>query len=82
MQNACMTTITIRNVPTETHAELVKRAAAEGMSLQEYVKQTLIERARKPDMRELMDRIERRVNASGTHLTTEEILEYKEADKR
>ena len=42
MQNACMPSITIRNVPDETHEELAARAAASGKSLQEYLRAELI----------------------------------------
>ena len=82
MQNACMKTITIRDVPEETHAELVNRASAAGQSLQEYLKATLIEKASKPDMKTLLERIEKRVQANPNKLTLEKILEYKDADKR
>ena len=82
MQNSCMTTITIRNVPKDTHAELLKRAAAAGQSLQEYAKQTLIEKAKKPDMQALMARIENRVRENPNNLTVEKILEYRDASRR
>lgn len=41
-----MATIQIRDVPDEVHAEHQARAAAAGMSLQEYLKAELIEAAR------------------------------------
>ena len=76
MQTACMTTITIRNVPEETHAELVARAAAAGQSLQEYLRTTLIKTADKPGNEALMARIRERKAKYPNNLTTEKILEY------
>ncbi len=48
------TSITIRNVPDDTHAELVARAALSGQSLQEYLRGHLIQLTSKPDMKVLM----------------------------
>lgn len=41
-----MATIQIRDVPDDVHAEYRSRAAAAGMSLQEYLKAELIDGAR------------------------------------
>ena len=76
-----MTTITIRNVPEETHAELVVRAEKAGQSLQEYLKGLLEKEASRPDMRILMARIRDEKLASGESLSTEKILEYRNADR-
>ena len=78
MQNACMTTITVRNVSAATHAELVRRAAAKGQSLQEYVQGLLDEAAERPDMQELMARIRERKAKYPSNLTTERILELRD----
>jgi len=82
MQNACMTTITIRDVPKDVHAILVARAGKQGRSLQELLKAILEREASRPDMSDLIERIEKRVKSSESHLTVEQILEYKDADKR
>jgi plasmid stability protein len=50
-------TITIRNLSPETKAELRRRAAANGQSLQAYVLQLLIELARRPDPLEIAARV-------------------------
>lgn len=76
MQNACMTTITIRNVSEATHAELVARAAERGRSLQEFLKAVLDDTAQKPDMQTLMARARERVRNNPNTLTTEKIIEY------
>ncbi|MHB1488080.1 MAG: FitA-like ribbon-helix-helix domain-containing protein [Acidimicrobiales bacterium] len=44
-----MVAITIRDVPDETRDQLAARAAATGRSLQEYLRNQLIELARRPD---------------------------------
>ena len=74
--------MTIRNIPEETRDELAARAARSGRSLQEYLRGELIEMARKPDMRTVLDRIEARLEATGTTLSTEKILEYRDADRK
>ncbi len=48
----------VRSVPAETHATLVRRAASEGKSLQEYVLGLLQASADKPTMAEVMAEIE------------------------
>ena len=76
------TSITIRNLPDETHDELAARAARSGRSLQEYLRQQLIALAEKPDMRELMDEIGERKRRAGTVLTADQILALRDADRR
>ncbi|MPZ47966.1 MAG: hypothetical protein GEU75_01390 [Dehalococcoidia bacterium] len=77
-----MTTITIRDVPEETHAELVARAALAGQSLQEYLKAKLVEVVKHPDAATLMARIRERKRATGTNVPIEEILADLKADRR
>ena len=48
----------VRNVPSEVHATLVRRAEGEGKSLQEYVMSLLKESTGKPTMAEVMAEIE------------------------
>lgn len=76
------TSITIRDVPNETRDELAARAARSGRSLQEYLRRTLIELAAKPELNQILDRITARKAATGTHLTPEQILTYRDADRR
>jgi plasmid stability protein len=83
MQNAIMTTsITIRNVPDETHAELAARAALAGQSLQEYLRARLIELARRPDARALVARIAARKDAAESRLSTSQILAYRDHERK
>jgi antitoxin FitA len=80
-QNACMPSITIRDVSAEARAALAARAASRGQSMQEYLRLLLEEAAAKPDLADLMERVERRVAASGLRLSADEILESIHAER-
>lgn len=51
-----MKTLQIRNVPDDTHAVLRRRAAAAGMSLQDYLLASLNEHAARPTVAEVLSR--------------------------
>ncbi len=74
--------ITIRNVPDETHDELAARAARSGRSLQEYLRAEFVELARRPDPQLLLASIRERKRHAGTHLSAETILAFRDADRR
>lgn len=83
MHNACMpTSITVRNVPDSVRDELASRAARSGRSLQEHLRATLIELASRPTIDEVLDRVERRVEATGTEISADTILADRDADRR
>ena len=73
-------TITIRNVPEEVGNELAARAAAKGSSLQEFIRNELIELCRRPARRALVDRIDRRLD--GTNLTSEQLAGISDSERR
>ena len=75
------TTITIRNVPDDTHAELRARAARAGQSLQEYLRGELFKLASKPDMTALIAQIQERKGSSGTNIPIEKLIEYRDAER-
>lgn len=77
-----MTAITIRDVPQGVRDELAARAARSGRSLQEYLRGMLIDQASRPTVDDVLARARARVAAAGTHLTAEEILEARDADRR
>lgn len=77
-----MTSITIRDVPEDTRAELATRAAREGRSMQEYLRAHLVELARLPDQAELFERIRERKRRTGSQVSAEAILEARDADRR
>lgn len=74
--------ITIRDVPDDTTAELAARAAATGRSLQEYLRGRLVEMARLPDAEVMLARLRARKAATGSTLSASEILEHRDADRR
>jgi plasmid stability protein len=76
------TSITIRDVPDETRDELASRAALTGRSLQEYLRAQLVELARKPDADVWTARVRARKQASGSVLSADRILGYRDADRR
>jgi antitoxin FitA len=81
-QNACMPSITIRNVPAEARDELAARAARSGRSLQEYLRHALVELAGRPDPTALAQRIAERKARTGTSLAADTILDHRDADRR
>jgi antitoxin FitA len=74
--------ITIRDVPDDTTAELAARAAATGRSLQEYLRGRLVEMAQRPDAEVMLARLRARKAATGGTLSASEILEHQDADRR
>lgn len=67
--------ITISDVPEEVHDVLAARAQRSGRSLEDYLRQSLVEMATSVDQDEPWDRIEERVKRTGVTLTADEILE-------
>jgi hypothetical protein len=51
-----MPSIQVKDVPDEVHATLRRRAAAAGMSLQEYLLGRLVEDASTPTLDDVLDR--------------------------
>ncbi|UOY01915.1 FitA-like ribbon-helix-helix domain-containing protein [Blastococcus sp. PRF04-17] len=74
--------MTIRDVPDETRSVLAARAARAGQSLQEYVRAQLIELAERPSPDEFWDRVRHRLQATGTRVPAEFILQARDADRR
>jgi plasmid stability protein len=74
--------ITVRDVPDETSERLASRAAATGRSLQEYLRARLIELAESPDADALVAAIRERKAATRSHVTVDQILEHKDAERK
>ena len=51
-----MTSIQVKNVPSDVHQTLRHRAVGSGQSLQEYLLQLLCEQARTPTLDEVLER--------------------------
>ena len=81
MHNACMPSLSIRDVPPETRDELAARAARAGQSLQAYLRAQLIELARRPPAGEVIARARARVEMTGTQLSATRIVEHRDADR-
>jgi plasmid stability protein len=58
--------IQVKDVPEDVHATLRSRAAAAGMSLQEYLLARLMEDARTPTLDEVLDRAGGRAGGKAT----------------
>ncbi|HKY16994.1 MAG TPA: hypothetical protein VJM33_18855 [Microthrixaceae bacterium] len=74
--------ITIRNVPNRTRDELAGRAAAQGKSLQEYLRALLVDEASQPTLAEVVSRARDRANRIGAELSAEAIVAARDADRR
>ena len=82
MQNACMPSITIRDIPPDARDELAARAAASGQSLQQYLRAELIDLAHRPDNAQIMAEIRERKNAMRSTLGVDDILAHRTIDQR
>jgi len=77
-----MTTITIRDVPEEARDELAARAARSGRSLQEFLRNELVNLSARPDPAELARRIRQRKSTTRTSLAVADILIDLDAERR
>lgn len=73
-----MPSIQVKDVPSEVHATLRKRAAAAGMSLQEYLLAHLVEEAATPTLDEVLQRAGQR---AGGRITSREAVKAVRADR-
>ena len=80
-QNACMVSITIRDVPEETRNRWLRgRPGAVGRSRSTCA--VSVEIASRPDRAAVLARMTARVKRDHGHVTVDEILEARDADKR
>jgi len=77
-----MAAITVRNVPDQVRDELAARAARSGRSLQEYLLNQFVEMASQPSLDEVISRARVRVAATRTRLSSVDILDARDADRR
>ncbi len=78
MRNACMKSIQIRNVPDTVCSALKRKAAEEGLSLQEYLLAQVRDLASRPSVREVLRRAAGR---GGVEMSFEEAAELVRADR-
>jgi antitoxin FitA len=81
MHNACMASITIRDVPDAARDELASRAASTGRSLQEYLRSELLNLVQRPDPAVLLERIRERKRLTKSTLNAEQILKHQDEDR-
>ena len=80
--NVVPVSITIRDVPDEVRDELAARAARSGQSLQEYMRAMLVESAARPPLADVIARARQRVEATGSRVDAQTILEARDAERR
>ena len=60
LHTASMPNLLVRDLPDDVHAELQRRAQRHGQSLQQYLTDELRRLVARPELDEVLDRIERR----------------------
>lgn len=71
----------VRNLPDDVHARLKERAAAERMSLSDYVARELEALVRYRSNAEILAASKARAQAAGVALTREEILSARDEER-
>lgn len=74
--------ITIRDVPERVRDELARRAAAQGKSMQAFLRAELERLATHPSIEAWLEQVHKRKRASGTRLSKRQILAARDADRR
>lgn len=74
--------VSVRDVPDEVVSELASRAAAEGRSLQEFLRAELVRLASRPAPARWAADARRGAELTGLHLSAEDILGARDADRR
>ncbi len=78
-----MATIQIRDIPEEEYETIRRRARAAGMSLQAYMREQVVELARRRTKSEAWDAMETAMATSGGRgATLESIVDDLDADRR
>ena len=81
--NASMSVqITIREVSEDVRDELAARAALQGMSMQEYLLRELKRLASRPSIDAWLKQVASRKRASQTRVSSSQILQDRDADRR
>lgn len=83
IQNECMSVqITIRDVPERVRDELAARAASQGSSMQEFLRGELVRLASRPTVKAWVAQVRSRKRATIARIASEQILKYRNTDKR
>jgi len=76
------TSITIHDVPVSVRDELAARASRSGLSLEEFLRNQLIEAACWPDLSDVIATAREHVRRTGSRLGEEEIIGHLDAGRR
>lgn len=74
--------ITIRDVPDRVRDELAARAASQGRSMQEFLRGELVRLASRPAVKAWVEQVRSRKRATMTRIGPEQILKYRDTDRR
>jgi hypothetical protein len=74
--------ITIRDISEKVRDELAARAALQGKSMQEYLRAELERLASRPSIDSWLEQVRKRKRASQTRLSSSQILQHRDADRR
>ena len=74
--------ITIRDVPEQVRHELAARAAAQGRSMQEFLRIALEKLAARPTAASWLAQVRRRKRATQSRVSADQILSHRDADRR
>jgi antitoxin FitA len=74
--------ITIRDVPEKVRDELAARAALQGKSMQEFLRAELERLAARPSVDAWLVQVRKRKRATQTRVSSRQILQNRDADRR
>jgi plasmid stability protein len=74
--------INIRDVPEKVRDELAARAALQGKSMQEFLRGELERLAARPSIDAWLQQVRKRKRATQTRVSSKQILEHRNADRR
>ena len=74
--------ITVRDVPEKVRDELAARAALQGKSMQEFLRSELERLAARPSVDAWLQQVRRRKRAAQTRVSSDTIIEARDADRR
>jgi hypothetical protein len=74
--------INIRDVPERVRDELAARAALQGKSMQEFLRAELERLTARPTIDAWLQQVRRRKRATQTRVTSKQILDNRDADRR
>ena len=74
--------ITIREVPEKVRDELAARAALQGKSMQEFLRAAVERLAARPSVDAWLEQVRKRKRAGQTRVSSKQILQSRDADRR